>query len=396
MRRVVPITEQFQHFVAEVKESFWGDVYGRTRLFWQKFLDTESMRERDRYLGVEDYERKPKRRDYRNGFYRRCFVTVFGTLVLRVARARGKSFLPPGLERFQRRADRVMLMIREAFLRGLSTRQVGRVMLTLTGEPVSAQTVSKLAQGLDRAVKTFHRACLKDEWAYLFLDGVSLRVRRPSGRKRVQMLVAYGVRRDGTRRLLAFLRSQGESQAAWEGLLQDLYRRGLEGQHLELILTDGCAGLAAALQTVYPRVPHQRCWVHKMRNILEHVRKRDYDAVKADAQAIYRAEGRRAAEQAFRRFRARWQGVYAGMVKRLEQDLPELLSFFSFPRHLWRKLRTTNVIERCFVEVRRRTRPMVCFVNVASVDRIIYAIFKGAHEKYEWKNRTLRLFTQAA
>jgi putative transposase len=396
MRRVIPITEQFQHFVAEVKESFWGDVYGRTRLFWQDFLERQSAQERDRYLGLKDYERSEERRDYRNGFYLRHFVTVFGTLVLRVARVRGKSFLPRGLERFQRRADQVMLLIREAFLRGLSTRQVGRVMAILTGEPVSAQTVSKLARGLDRLVKAFHQARLKDEWAYLFLDGVSLRVRRPSGRKRVQMLVAYGVKRDGTRRLLAFLRSQGESQAAWEGLLEDLYRRGLEGQHLELIITDGCAGLAAALQTVYPRVPHQRCWVHKMRNILEHVRKRDYDQVKADAQAIYRAEGRREAERAFRAFQVRWQGVYAGMVKRLEDDLPELLSFFSFPRQLWRKLRTTNVIERCFVEVRRRTRPMVCFVNVASVDRIIYAIFNGLNEKYQWKNRTLRLFTQAA
>ncbi len=396
MRRVIPITEQFQHFVAELKESFWGDVYGRTRRFWQDYLEGQAAEERDRYLGLQDYERSEARRDYRNGFYLRNLVTVFGTLVLRVARVGGKSFLPRGLERFQRRADQVMLLIREAFLRGLSTRQVGRVMAILTGEPVSAQTVSKLARALDRLVKAFHQARLKDEWAYLFLDGVSLRVRRPSGRKRVQMLVAYGVKRDGTRRLLAFLRSQGESQAAWEGLLQDLYRRGLEGRHLELIITDGCPGLAAALQTVYPPVPHQRCWVHKMRNILEHVRKRDYDQVKADAQAIYRAQGPREAERAFRALRRRWQGVYAGMVKRLGEDLPELLSFFSFPRHLWRKLRTTNVIERCFVEVRRRTRPMVCFVNVASVDRIIYAIFNGLNEKYQWKNRTLRLFTQAA
>jgi transposase-like protein len=259
---------------------------------------------------------------------------------------------------------------------------------------VSAQTVSRLIRDLDEAVSEFHRAPLADEWVYLFLDGVSLRVRRPTGRKRVQMLVAYGVRRDGRRQLLAFLRSQGESQSAWEGLLGDLYRRGLQGENLQLILTDGCAGLAAAIQTVYPRVLHQRCWVHKMRNILEHVRKRDYDAVKQGAQAIYRAENRRQAEAAFRAFRRRWQREYGPMVRRLERDLPELLSFFSFPRHLWKKLRTTNVIERCFVEVRRRTRPMVCFVNVKSVDRIIYSIFQRF--TLEWKTRTLNLFTQAA
>jgi putative transposase len=235
---------------------------------------------------------------------------------------------------------------------------------------------------------------LADEWAYLFLDGVSLRVRRPSGRQRVQMLVAYGVRRDGTRQLLAFLRSHGESQSAWEGLLGDLYRRGLRGENLLLIVTDGCAGLATAIPTIYPRVLHQRCWVHKMRNILEHVRKRDYEEVKRDAQAIYRAESRRQSEAAVRAFRRHWQRPYGPMVRRLERDLPELLSFYSFPRHLWKKLRTTNIIERCFVEVRRRTRPMVCFVNVASVDRIIYSIFQRFN--LEWKNRTLKLFTQAA
>src|SRR5579883_953570 len=189
-----------------------------------------------------------------------------------------------GLERFQRRAEEVMLLIREAFLRGISTRQGGRVVAILTEEAVSAQTVSKLSRHLDRLVKAFQQAPLKDEWAYLFLDGVSLRVRRPGGRKRVQMLVAYGVRADGTRRLLAFQRSQGESQAAWEGFLNNLYGRGLSGKNLLLIVTDGCPGLAAALQTVYPQVKHQRCWVHKMRNILEQVRRRDYEAVKGDAQ----------------------------------------------------------------------------------------------------------------
>ncbi len=260
-------------------------------------------------MGVEDYERAgERRRSYRNGFYVRDFVTRWGTLRLRVARSRERSFRPPGLERFQRRAEEVMLLIREAFLRGISTRQVGRVVAILTGEAVSAQTVSKLSRHLDRLVKAFQQAPLKDEGAYLFLDGVSLRVRRPGGRKRVQMLVAYGVRADGTRRLLAFLRSQGESQAAWEGFLNSLYGRGLSGKNLLLIVTDGCPGLAAALQTVYPQVKPQRC----------------------------------------------------------------------------------------FVEVRRRTRPMVCFVNVASVDRIIYAIFNSYNEQHEWRNRTLRLFTQAA
>jgi putative transposase len=395
MAKIIPITEHYQHFLADMKESFWGDVYGQTKLAWKQFLELDSERQRDRFAMREAYRRRGSRRQpYRNGYYERDFVTRFGTLRLRVARTREKSFLPHGIERFQRRAEEVAMLIREAFLRGISTRQVGRVVALITDEVVSATTVSQLTRDLDDAVQQFHEARLDDDYAYLFLDGLSLRVRRPAGRKRVQMLVAYGVRRDGTRHLLAFLRSQGESQADWEGLLQDLYRRGLEGQHLGLIVTDGCPGLAAAIATVYPRVRHQRCWVHKMRNILDQVRRRDHDQAKTDAQAIYLAESRAQAVAAFRRFQARWRREYGAMVRRLERDLPELLSFFAFPRHLWRKLRTTNVIERCFVEVRRRTRPMVCFVNVASVDRIIYSIFQRFN--LEWKTRTLSVFTQAA
>jgi putative transposase len=131
-----------------------------------------------------------------------------------------------------------------------------------------------------------------------------------------------------------------------------------------------------------------------MRNILEKARKRDYDEMKAGAQAIYLAESRIRAEAAFRAFCSRWRREYGSVVRQLQRDLPELLSYFAFPRHLWRKLRTTNVIERCFVEVRRRTRPMVCFVNVESVDRIIYSIFQRFN--LEWKTRTLSLITQAA
>ena len=394
MAKVTPITERFQHFVQDLKESFWGDLQGEAQRSAKRFLERLSEQQRDRYMVSRHYVRSKQRQDYRNGYYVRDLVTRFGTLRLRIARTRKQGFLPAVLPKFQRLAEEVTLLIREAFLRGISTRQVGRVVATVTDRVVSAQTVSGIIRELDGAVREFHQARLEDDWAYLFLDGVSLRVRQVAGRKRVQMLVAYGVKRDGRRQLLAFLHTRGESQADWEALLNDLYRRGLHGQHLQLVVSDGCPGLAAALQTVYPRVAHQRCWVHKMRNILEKVKKCDSDRVKVEAQAIYGAPDRQQAQAAFHRFRRHWQRPYPTMVRQLEHDLPELLNFFRLPRHLWKKLRTTNMIERCFVEVRRRTRPMVCFVNVQSVDRIIYSIFQRFN--LEWKNRTLKLFTQAA
>ena len=394
--RVKNITQRFEGFVQDLQESFWGDFQGQTRQRLKELLEKDAEQQMAEYLGLKWHERAApaERVDYRNGFYQRDYVTPLGVIRLRIPRTRLRSFLPRCIGPLQRRSPEVAELIRQAFLRGISTRQVGRVVAVLTGEPVSAQTVSQLTRVLDQAVEAFHHRSLGDEWAYLFLDGVWLKVRRACGPQRVLLLVAYGVRRDGQRELLAFTRAKGESQAAWEGLLNDLFCRGLRGRNLQLVVTDGCAGLARAIETVYPRARHQRCWVHKMRNILAKVRRRDEAQVKGEAQKIYLAKNVAAARRAFERFRFHWRPRYPAMVRLLERDLPELLHFFALPPHLWRKVRTTNVIERCFVEVRRRTRPMVVFSNVESVDRIIYAIFSRFNE--DWKTHTLNLFTQAA
>src|ERR1700676_1010882 len=382
--RIKNNTQRFEVFVRDLQESFWGDFQGRTRETLQKLLEADSEQQMAEYLGLKWHERpagEAGRIDYRNGFYEREYVTPLGVIRFRVSRTRLRSFLPRGMRALERRSPEVSEMIRQAFLRGISTRGVGRV-------------VSRLTRVLDEQVSKFHHAPLSDDWCYLMLDGVWLKVRRAFGPQKVLLLVAYGVRTDGRRELLAFVRAKSESQAGWEGLLNDLYRRGLRGQRLQLVITDGCPGLAAAIPAVYPRARHQRCWVHKMRNLCEAVRRSDHDAVKQDAQRIYQAANVAAARRAFERFRFLWRTKYSSLVKGLERDLPALLTFFEFPRHLWRKLRTTNAIERCFVEVRRRTRPMVVFTNVESVDRIIYAIFSRFNE--DWKTHTLKLFTQAA
>src|ERR1700680_2354477 len=167
MAKIIPITEHYKHFLAERKESFGGDLYGHTRLAWKRALEAESEWERDRFAAREFYQRRSRRRQpYRNGYYERDFVTRMGTIRLRIARTRGKSFLPRGLEPFQRRAEDVAMLIREAFLRGISTRQTGRVVSILTGEVVSAQTVSKLTRALDQAVRQFHQGGLGEVYAH--------------------------------------------------------------------------------------------------------------------------------------------------------------------------------------------------------------------------------------
>src|SRR6266702_760039 len=157
-------TEQFQAFREEARESFWGQVRWQTQHVVQQILEADSEEQMARYLGLQPYERcaEPEvREDSRNGCYERDYVTPLGSIRLRVRRTRKRSFLPRGLQTLERRAPEVAELIRQAFLRGISTRAVGRVVALVTEEPVSAQTVSRLTRVLDQAVEKFHRAAQK-------------------------------------------------------------------------------------------------------------------------------------------------------------------------------------------------------------------------------------------
>ncbi len=165
-----------------------------------------------------------------------------------------------------------------------------------------------------------------------------------------------------------FRLAQGESAAEWERFLDDLYKRGLTGKGLELICADGGKGLIAALPMVYDKIPIQRCWAHKIRNILNKVRKADQPAVKAGLRAVMNAHTAPRARSAARRFTERWGEAYPAAVACLRDDLDDLLACFRYKSLDERRaVRTTNAIERRFREVRRRTRPIGVFQDKTSM-----------------------------
>ena len=379
--------ERKEFFEEELGEQVRGEV--------KRLLEEALEAERTDWLGVGRYVREEGvRRDYRNGYYRRDLGTQLGLLRgLRVPRTR-RGCRSQLLPRYGRRQESVNGLVREAFLRGVSTRQVGEVLEPVLGESYSAQTVSRIAQGLDRAVRAFHQRPLRDHYIYLFLDGVVLKVREAGGKvRRRWVLVAYGITAEGRRELLAYQLARGESETSWTAFLQGMFLRGLEGRRLQLIVTDGSAGLKAALGLVYPQVPLQRCWAHKLRNIADKVPQKEGGCVR-EAAAMYQASSRRQARRSFQRWAQRWRPTRPRAVACVERDLEELLSFYAFPAAHWRKLRTTNIIERAFREVRRRTRPISSFTNPASCDRIVFGVV--SHLNRSWEKKPLKEFTQKA
>lgn len=313
--------------------------------------------------------------DRRNGCYSRHLLTELGDIELQVPRTRRYSALEV-VRAYARRAAHVDRMILACFVLGLSTRKVAAALLPVLGRRVSAGTVSAVAKSLDGAVAAFHRRPLKDGYQALMLDGVVLSRKTGAGAVQRPVLVALGLRPDGRKEIIDYRLATGESAAQWELFLSDLFRRGLTGERLEMICVDGGQGLLAALPTVYPNVPVQRCWAHKIRNILAKVRKADQPAVKRDLHAIMNAKTLPKARAAARRFATRWQDDYEKAVRCLRDDLDELLTCWRYPSlELRKKVRTTNAIERRFREVRRRTRPMGVFQDRTSMDRILFAVF---------------------
>jgi transposase-like protein len=337
-------------------------------------------------VGAGLYERTLRRVDYWAGYRSRTVITTKGTFELRVPRARTVSLQFTVFDRYQRLWKRVDEILREIFLAGCSTRRTGEMLGLLLGAKVSAQTVSRAIKELTPLVESFHRRELTDQYRILLFDGVSQRIRSASGTvtKKI-VLVAYGIRHDGCRELIDFRVSPSESENAWYGFLHSLYHRGLEGNGVELIVSDGCKGFIAALAHIYPEVNHQLCWVHKLRNVAEKVNKRDEQLVLTGARKIYRAPHRKAAQRAFKEWKTQWGNQYPGAIKCVEGALDNLLTCFDFPKKMRKYLRTTNLIERSFKEVRKRTRPISCFGNAQSCERVIYAIIVYENAKLEGK-----------
>ena len=280
----------------EVKTDFWEEVNVESLRLVRRLLEDTLEAEMVAHLQASLYQRNPDRAGYRNGYRTRDLLTRWGLLEgIRVPRDREGRYQPTVLESYQRRQEQVNMAVRELFLRGISTRQVGEAIEPLLGEGVSAQTVSSICRSLDQEVARYHRRSLVDAYLYLFLDGITLKVKGPAGVKKRFVLCAYGITLAGTRELLSFRQATAESEAQWEAFLRDLYKKGLEGKCLRLVVTDGCPGLHRALDTVYPYVLRQRCWAHKLRNLAAKLPRRVQGDCLKGARRIYQARSRREA-----------------------------------------------------------------------------------------------------
>jgi putative transposase len=373
---------------------FWDAQEEAVREFRKRFINGALEAERDMLLGCKWHQRTANRKDYRNGYWNRWITLKDGRLEVRMPRIRGMSYESGIIPRYKQRVNAVDAALMKIFVYGASTRLTGQALRPLLGEGVSAQTVSHIAGSLDADLKRYHGRKLKDDYLYLFLDGIYLKTRTGFGAKKKVVLTAYGIKVDGRRELIDFVVTTAESEKKWWRFLNDLRRRGLTGEALGLVVMDGNPGIENAVDLVWAFAKRQRCWAHKLRNVANYLKKKHLDQCIKGARAIYNAKNRKEAEKAYSRWERKWRSLAPRAVRCLEKDLEELLHFYGCPKEIWIKVRTTNVIERAFREVRKRTRPMSCFNNVQSIERIVFAMLSHLNE--QWGQQPLKEFTQKA
>ena len=355
------------------ESSLWGDLRpelaGAVRVILHATMEDELAA----LLAARPYERTLDRAGYRNGRSRRWLATEIGSIELSVPRARGTSYRPSFLKRAARRTSTVDELLRTAFLRGLSTRETASLAERLTGVSLSASTISRLTAQLDGQVAAFHRRRIRMPVRYLLLDGLWVSVRGSNGHasKRV-VLAAYGISADGSRELLDYRQALSESAWAWGTLLRSLIGRGLDPEGVVLVVADGAGGIEAAVAEAFPDAAFGRCWTHRVRNLLDAIPIAQRKSALRGLRAIYRASTKRAAVAAYWRFAVAWRKRHPKLVAGLERHLDSLLAVFDLPPAIRVSLRTTNLIERAFRELRRRLRPIGALSDRRSADRILY------------------------
>lgn len=368
-------------------ESFMNQLDTLVRDFVKEHLETMMKEEMKNFFEVEHPELDP----VKNGYYNRTLDTKHGHIdTLAVPRDRNGEFQTELFAPYQRRDQWVGETITRMYQKGVSTREIGRMIEHMLGSAYSATTVSNITEVTLENIETWQQRPLNKRYSILYLDGTFLKLRRDDVANEVVYIV-IGVTEEGYREILGFYVGGQESALGWKEILCDLYERG--AKEILLGVFDGLPGLEAAMKEIYPKADVQRCMVHKIRNALNAARKKDRTAIAEDLKPIYQANTKTEAKNQFKAFKEAWQNKHPKIVKSWEEDLDVLLTFLDYPSSIQRLIYTTNIIERTMKEIKKRTKTMNSLPSEKAAEKIVY--LQATEYNQRWGERKLRGFANA-
>jgi len=351
----------------------------------QQVLQTEMTD----FLGAGPGERSEGRSGYRAGYYGRGLITRVGKIELRVPRDRSGEFSTSLFERFQRSEKALVSALAEMYIQGVSTRKVKAITEELCGHSFSASAISTINKGLDETLTKFARRKLTDDYPYLILDARYEKVREEGVIQSQAVLIAIGINWEGKREVLGVELANRESQTSWRDFLVSLKQRGLSG--VEFAVTDDHAGLKKAVAEILPQAAWQRCYVHFLRNALDYLPRKADDDCLQELRWIYDRRNLTEAQRDLANWLPRWEKKYPKLTDWVEENIGSTLTFYRLPRLHHRHLKSTNMIERLNEELRRRTRVVRIFPNVASCLRLTRALCAETHEAWLEDNRYINM-----
>lgn len=375
-------------------EQDWKALLGEEREFFRRVVQEVVQQvleaEMEEALQAGRGERTDSRLGYRSGYYTRSLVTRVGRLELRVPQDRQGRFSTQVFERYQRSEKALVLALAEMYVQGVSTRKVKAITEELCGHSFSASVVSESTRRLDEQLSQFAQRSLEgEEYPYLVLDARYERVREGGVIRPRAVLIALGISWDGRRCVLGVELASRESASSWREFLVSLKQRGLQG--VEFVVSDHHEGLRQAIAQILPEAVWQRCYVHFLRNALDHLpRKADDDCLK-ELRWIYDRRNLEEARLDLTAWLAKWQSKYPKLCDWVESNIEETLSFYRLPLQHHKHLKSTNMLERLNEELKRRTHVVRIFPNEESCLRLVRALSMETHENWIEATRYLNM-----
>jgi len=392
------LPRQYQYLKRNLRElgilGNFDDFERRAHRAIQKLIQDDINEEFVEQIGAKRYKHESTRLDWRKGRYQRYFTTTFGTSLITIPRSRGKVNIKFSFfEKYQRRQKKFDSMVILSMILGLSTRKQHRFFKSFIGDAVSHTTASRLMRTLEEELREFRIRPIEDKYKYIIIDGIWIRIKERYIRHRV-ILFVLGITRDNKKEIIAFKLAKGETEAEVTALLNDIYRRGLQGKNLKLIASDGAKGIRQAINTVYPYARWQLCYTHKLRNLSHNIRykKRHRRKLMAQARSIYQSKTRRQAIKRFERFCDRWQDMEEYAIRCFKKDFYDTLVYYEFmdDKNL---ISTTNHLERDLEEIRRRIKIQGYFKNAQSVDLWTFGIISQFRDNQQQPEEDMPAYT---
>jgi len=343
----------------------------------------------EQQIGAKKHERREERSNYRNGSRKRRWETRVGEIELAIPKLRRGSYYPSLLEPRRPAEQALLAVVQEAYLKGVSTRKVDDLLKALGLTGIDKSKVSRICKELDQAVEEFRQRMLQESYPYVWLDALYLKVRQNHRVVNLALVIAVGVDEQGERHLLGFDLGASEEEAFWLAFLRSLLKRGLK--YVQLVISDAHEGLKRAINQVFAGASWQRCRVHFMRNLLARIPHKDKQAVADAVRLIFDQPSRQNAEDQLHQLVDKLNPIYPKAATLLLDAEMDILAYKTFPNKHWRRIHSTNMLERLNREIKRRTKVVGVFPDQPSVIRLVGTLLMEMDD--DWRATQRKYFS---